>query len=544
MCAGVIFGWSEIVLIFRDEGQYQELCSQQTDSASGASNLCSAQELRLNLAFTLASAFACVMSACWGVCFDHYGPRCTHLWSCAMVCVGALLMALFQSRSFDSLIPGMMLLGGGGPGVYLAHVNIAQTSKHHAGGIIGLISGAFDGSAVVGLILRELTHSIGRRSAFFGYAGLLALFCINSIMVPAVAAEKAQREAEDASPGTPADHTNADHKASPVAALIVTPCLAEDTTEEDACAASTDPQSQSKVIFHMWEHSCSRSEQSQTQETFAMDITGKEHVDDAPAATVTAVPMIAAAVAVPTTGSSAVPAVAPVPLSAAPFRVQVRSWLYFLGVFMFSISILRLNFFFGTVTTQLTVFDGSAGDGLSSTDQTLRMTRIFNVIVGVSVCLAPVVGKLLDWKGMPTAFTVTQVVMAVFGVCILIPSLPLQYFSFCLFAVSRAWFYVCSFSFFVGCFGGLHIGKLYGLASLIAGAVSTLQYALFALAFAPNPPSFLVPNLLLLAGGIICIAIMRPVTIAHREANGTHKKQAAVAQEATKQAPGSHVELE
>ena len=49
--SGIIFGWPSLVLLLKSEGVYREGCSQVANSSS--TGVCAAQEVKLNLIFTV-----------------------------------------------------------------------------------------------------------------------------------------------------------------------------------------------------------------------------------------------------------------------------------------------------------------------------------------------------------------------------------------------------------------------------------------------------------------------------------------------------------
>ena len=95
MTAAVLFGWPAFLVVLKDEGQYDELCGNESssslssieDSSSSSSfsvhtqrglAKCNAQEVRLNLIFTVSYLFNAV-SCLSGILFDIIGPRLANL---------------------------------------------------------------------------------------------------------------------------------------------------------------------------------------------------------------------------------------------------------------------------------------------------------------------------------------------------------------------------------------------------------------------------------------------------------------------------------
>lgn len=101
--AAVLYGWPGMLVVLKDEGQYDELCEDTSSSSlsslgdvspppSFASSLasaigaptqrglakCNAQEVRLNLIFTI-SFLANALSCLSGIIADNIGPRLSNI---------------------------------------------------------------------------------------------------------------------------------------------------------------------------------------------------------------------------------------------------------------------------------------------------------------------------------------------------------------------------------------------------------------------------------------------------------------------------------
>ena len=91
--AAILFGWPALLVVLKDEGQYDELCEDvssssvdNTSTSSLSSSVptqrglakCNAQEVRLNLIFTVSFIFNAI-SCLSGPVFDVIGPRLSNL---------------------------------------------------------------------------------------------------------------------------------------------------------------------------------------------------------------------------------------------------------------------------------------------------------------------------------------------------------------------------------------------------------------------------------------------------------------------------------
>lgn len=113
--AAILYGWPGMLVVLKDEGQYDELCTDNSSSSlsslsdmeppqSFASSLssaigaptqrglakCNGQEVRLNLIFTI-SFLANALSCLSGIIADNIGPRLANL-------MGGLVRCFFASH--------------------------------------------------------------------------------------------------------------------------------------------------------------------------------------------------------------------------------------------------------------------------------------------------------------------------------------------------------------------------------------------------------------------------------------------------------------
>lgn len=103
--SAILYGWPALLVVLKDEGQYDEVCPDTSSSLSsyeseGVTNRgvakCPEQEVRLNLIFTLGS-IASAVSCCSGIVFDYVGPRIG-------IAIGGLVCIISLSNPFHSVI--------------------------------------------------------------------------------------------------------------------------------------------------------------------------------------------------------------------------------------------------------------------------------------------------------------------------------------------------------------------------------------------------------------------------------------------------------
>lgn len=112
LAAGVIFGFAALKPVLVAQDVYRDQCTKQ--ELEDEVYVCYAQELRLNVMFTVAAVSTNVAALPVGTILDHYGPRKTSLVGVVFLSFGALSLAFASDLSFDAYIPGYLFLALGG----------------------------------------------------------------------------------------------------------------------------------------------------------------------------------------------------------------------------------------------------------------------------------------------------------------------------------------------------------------------------------------------------------------------------------------------
>lgn len=178
---GLVYGWGSLVYILIEEGVYSELCegyippastTQRSDitanhtahadfSAEGGgytlqNRSCPARDQRFALVFTIASVALCVGTAAMGQLNFKYGTRLTRLFALVCFTFGGVLTG-FTSHDLPWLIfPGLSLLGIGGMPLLMTNTQFSMLFNRGSSTVVSLLSGAFDTSSGVTLILKLL----------------------------------------------------------------------------------------------------------------------------------------------------------------------------------------------------------------------------------------------------------------------------------------------------------------------------------------------------------------------------------------------------
>lgn len=150
--AGIVFGYAAIKPVLIAEGVYRNLCTQ--DELDRHVRTCQAQEIHLNLMFTVAAVGTNVAALPIGATLDHFGPRVCGLVGSGLLAIGALLFAFAWQMPFDTYIPGYLFLALGGPFVFISSFQLSNAFPKHSGLVLALLTGAFDTSSAIFLVYR------------------------------------------------------------------------------------------------------------------------------------------------------------------------------------------------------------------------------------------------------------------------------------------------------------------------------------------------------------------------------------------------------
>ncbi len=150
--AGIIFGYAALKPVLIKEHVYRYLCTQ--DEIDRGVRTCFAQEIHLNLMFTVAAVGTNVAALPVGAILDRFGPRVCGIIGSFFLTTGALLFAFAWDLSFDGYLLGYLFLAIGGPFVFISSFQLSNTFPKHSGLILALLTGAFDTSSAIFLIYR------------------------------------------------------------------------------------------------------------------------------------------------------------------------------------------------------------------------------------------------------------------------------------------------------------------------------------------------------------------------------------------------------
>lgn len=177
-------------------------------ACSNEEDVCNRQTIRFGLVFTVAQFSFGVAGPIAGYMLDdpRFGIEFVGNCGCLMVGLGCFLLGnVFASTSTgDSLIlPGMALIGAGGPTVFYPMLRRADAFPTCQAHVITLLNALFDGSPAIFALLLIMYEAGGSRQLLFGVFGGLAIMFIRSNSVvsklaPSIVSEEGVDQVEEA----------------------------------------------------------------------------------------------------------------------------------------------------------------------------------------------------------------------------------------------------------------------------------------------------------------------------------------------------------
>ncbi|XP_016042100.2 equilibrative nucleobase transporter 1 isoform X2 [Erinaceus europaeus] len=152
--AGVLFGWTSLVFVFKTEGYFEELCAPVGNATEPEG--CKAQEEKFSLIFTLASFMNNFMTFPTGYIFDRFKTTVARLIAIFLYTTATLTIAFTSAESALLLFLAMPMLTVGGILFLLTNLQVGNLFGKHRSTIITLYNGAFDSSSAVFLIIKLL----------------------------------------------------------------------------------------------------------------------------------------------------------------------------------------------------------------------------------------------------------------------------------------------------------------------------------------------------------------------------------------------------
>jgi MFS family permease len=181
---GIVFGYAALKPVLVREGVYGDLCTEDERKEKVP---CYDQEVHLNLMFTVAAVATNVAALPVGAMLDKFGPRISSTIGSFLLSIGALLFAFAGQLAFDGYLFGYLLLGLGGPFIYIPTFQLSNAFPKHSGKVLALLTGAFDASSAVFLAYSLLYNSSSRaihlKDFFLVYLAVPAFILVAQILL-------------------------------------------------------------------------------------------------------------------------------------------------------------------------------------------------------------------------------------------------------------------------------------------------------------------------------------------------------------------------
>ncbi|XP_043971169.1 solute carrier family 43 member 3a [Gambusia affinis] len=166
--AGVVFGYTSLVFVLKEDQYFSELCSNNT---AGDSSLvetdCRGQDEQFSLVFTIASFLNNFLSLINGYLFDRFGTMVTRLLAVSLYTTGTLFVAFSSAAYSLMLFPALSCIAVGGILLLMTNIQVGNLFAAHRSTIITFYNGAFDSSSGVFLIIKILhERGISLQSSF------------------------------------------------------------------------------------------------------------------------------------------------------------------------------------------------------------------------------------------------------------------------------------------------------------------------------------------------------------------------------------------
>ncbi|KAG7664303.1 uncharacterized protein J8A68_002161 [[Candida] subhashii] len=183
VAAGIVFGFAAIKPILISEHVYEEKCQ----ISAFEEVKCSAQELALDLLFTLACMTTNISALPVGWILDSYGPQVTGIIGAGVLVFASISLSFANKLAkIDGYLIGYSLLALAGPFVFISCFQLANSFPKHSGLILALITGSFDSSSALFLFYRLFYTNVYQLSlsGFFGFYLIVPVFiCLCQVFI-------------------------------------------------------------------------------------------------------------------------------------------------------------------------------------------------------------------------------------------------------------------------------------------------------------------------------------------------------------------------
>ncbi|XP_071491378.1 equilibrative nucleobase transporter 1-like [Diadema antillarum] len=216
---GLIFGWPSLVFVLKESHYYSHLCIKNSSSTDfdvdyndgdvvksgaignfspifsewGSSNtttnsaaaVCPAQDVQLQLVFSVSSAVLPLAMLPAGAMLDRFGTRWTRIAMSFILLTGYLFMGFSSPGRAYFLFLGSITFTIGGTIALFSTLQIGNLFKGHRFTMINLMNGSYSTSLIVFFIIKIAYESgISMQTSFFIMAASTPVFTITTCLLP------------------------------------------------------------------------------------------------------------------------------------------------------------------------------------------------------------------------------------------------------------------------------------------------------------------------------------------------------------------------
>lgn len=411
--------------------------------------------------FTVAAVATNVAALPVGAILDRFGPQTCGIIGSFVLALGALLFAFAEQLPFDGYLLGYLLLGLGGPFIYIPSFQLSNAFPRYSGLILALLTGAFDASSAVFLAYRLMYTSSSRtvrpKDFFLFYLGVpLFILVAQILLMPRVSYKTVAELVDQIEEIDDAFGDRAEEHAAENTGLLTDPF------RQRQLSVAAD------ISGFLGSKSGAQHLERENKKNLISGVWGAMH--------------------------------------GRTIRQQLLSPWFILMMLFTVIQMTRNNYFVATIRPQYEYL-------LRSHKKAVEINTFFDVALPLGGIIAiPFVGYVLDHTSTLTILWVLVSTATVIGALGCLPSTWAAYANVCLFVIYRPFYYTAVSDYVAKVFGFRTFGTVYGTIICLAGVFNFSQSGFDALlhkVFRGNP----VPvNLILLltcfaVGSSLCIFI-------------------------------------
>lgn len=417
--AGIIFGYPALSQALINKGQFHNLCHE--------SGTCDAQAAMFGNIYTTGNAAFYVGSYILGYVLDRFGPRAANLIGSLCLCAGVAFTAFSDSQKFNGYWIGMILIGFGSTGPYLANFHLANLLPEQYFSTFQItIVNAFNCSALLFLLFAQLIDMGFNRAAILGVYAIWLLVCSfqASVTHPPHMYSRGDNAKLDFSLYTSVWNCLLFRGSKDTASKMEYQTV-EMTAKSDANIESGENSNSEEVTIVL-------ADSSAVSDLSSLEVQSADVIDKRNAA-----------------GFH--------DFNKYPEANEAYKDLRFYALMTFMIcNIFRFSFYTSSIIIRMGKY------GAASTFYVFIMF----LILPLGIVFQPLIDLCIEKFGLEGALTVSNILGLCYGVTMMIPNLELQIFTFILFSCHRAFLFSAFYPLVLKLFSFPLFGQLTGILSL------------------------------------------------------------------------------